>query len=371
MSGFAHILAQSRKELIQFRRDKLSVRLAFLLPVMALLMYGFATRLEAKNIPIAIFNFDNSKLSREYIDRIFATTDFKPSLYTGSDITYPLDNEEAKASIVILPDFSRNVLSGKTAKIEILIDGSDINNARIIKNSFFALTYFFLTANHLYQPQTIIEPVSRIWFNPGRKESLFIVPGAIAVVSWIFPALLAAFALVREKEDGTILLVYTTSLKAYELILGKILAYFIVGFLEFTLVLVIAIVIFKLELIGNIFLFGLNSIFFILTGVAFGVLIGTRTNNQMAALQAVGPVGFLGNMLLSGFIYPVHNILYPISLLSYLVPSRYFIEALRNFFLRGDSISNHLGITLFLFCQSLFLIFVSIKNMQNMQLKDN
>ncbi len=368
MPNLKRIIAQAVKEIIQFRRDTLSVKLAFILPVFALIMYGFATRLEAKNIPIAIFNYDNSKLSRDFIDSIFATADFIPSSYNGDNVIMPLAENLAKASIVILPDFSRKILSNNTANIEILIDGSDINNARIIKNSFFALTNLFLIQEKLPHSISLITPVSRIWFNPGRKEALFIVPGAIAVVTWIFPALLASFALVREKEQGTILLLYASSIKASELILGKILAYFIIGYLEFLLVILLAIFLFKLVIVGNIVTFILNSVFFILTGVSFGTLVGTRVNNQMATLQVVGPVGFLGSMLLSGFIYPIHNIIYPISLLSYLVPARYFIEALRNFFLRGDALDSHLYITTFLISQGLLLIFLAVNNLKSMQL---
>ena len=368
MPNFKRIIAQAVKEIIQFRRDTLSVKLAFILPMFALIMYGFATRLEAKNIPIAIFNYDNSKLSRDFIDSIFATADFIPSSYNGDNVIMPLAENLAKASIVILPDFSRKILSNNTANIEILIDGSDINNARIIKNSFFALTNLCLIQEKLPHSISLITPVSRIWFNPGRKEALFIVPGAIAVVTWIFPALLASFALVREKEQGTILLLYASSIKASELILGKILAYFIIGYLEFLLVILLAIFLFKLVIVGNIVTFILNSVFFILTGVSFGTLVGTRVNNQMATLQVVGPVGFLGSMLLSGFIYPIHNIIYPISLLSYLVPARYFIEALRNFFLRGDALDSHLYITTFLISQGLLLIFLAVNNLKSMQL---
>ncbi len=368
MPNLKCIIAQAVKEIIQFRRDTLSVKLAFILPMFALIMYGFATRLEAKNIPIAIFNYDNSKLSRDFVDSIFATADFIPSSYNGDNVIMPLLKNLAKASVVILPDFSRKILSNNTANIEILIDGSDINNARIIKNSFFALTNLYLIQEKLPHSISLITPVSRIWFNPGRKEALFIVPGAIAVVTWIFPALLASFALVREKEQGTILLLYASSIKASELILGKILAYFIIGYLEFLLVMLLAIFLFKLVIVGNIVIFLLNSVFFILTGVSFGTLVGTRVNNQMATLQVVGPVGFLGSMLLSGFIYPIHNIIYPINLLSYLVPARYFIEALRNFFLRGDALDSHLYITTFLISQGLLLIFLAVNNLKAMQL---
>ncbi|MBX9690210.1 MAG: ABC transporter permease, partial [Candidatus Obscuribacterales bacterium] len=222
-------LAQTRKELYQFRRDPLTMALAYLLPFAALLMYGFATRLEAKDIPVAIVNYDAGKLSRDYVDSIGASKQFVIIPWSGRHVLEPLDDSSAKATVVIPPEFSRNLKMGKHVSVQLIVDGTDVNNARIIKNGFFALTQSFAAQEGLPHKTPLLQPRIRLWFNPGRKESLHIVPGAIALVTWIFPALLAAFAMVREKEQGTILQLYASSISAFELVLGKSIAYFIIG----------------------------------------------------------------------------------------------------------------------------------------------
>ena len=222
------ILSQCKKELAQFQRDRLTLALAFFLPFVTLLIFGFAIRLEAKDIPLAVQDFDRSNLSQQYIERLFATNQFTPVSWQGKPEA-ALDDNRARAAVIIPPDFDRQVKAGKSVDVQVLVDGTDANNARIIKNSIKATTQSFLQSENLMPDTMPIETETRIWFNPGRKESLYIVPGVYAVVLWIFPSLLSAIAMVREKEKGTILQVYASDLSAAELILGKALAYVAVG----------------------------------------------------------------------------------------------------------------------------------------------
>src|SRR5262249_27431305 len=164
-----------------------------------------------------------------------------------------------------------------------------------------------------------------------------IVPGAIALMTWIFPALLSSFALVREKEQGTVLQLYASSITALELVLGKAAAYFVVGMVEAAIVIAGGLIIFGIPFVGNLVFFVICTMLYVLSGVLFGLWAGSRANNQMAAVQICATVGFLGSMLLSGFIYPIRNITYPISLLANFVPARYYIEAARDAFVRGGS----------------------------------
>ncbi len=360
--------AQTLKELYQFKRDPLTVALAYLLPFAALIMYGYATRLEAKDIPVAIANYDSGKLSRNYIDVICASRQFVPVEWSGRHVMEPLDEGRAKASIVIPPDFSRRIKSGKPSNVQILIDATDVNNARIIKNGFIALTNAFLAKEGLPHKTPEVRPAIRLWFNPGRKEALHIVPGAIALVTWIFPALLAAFAMVREKEQGTILQLYASSITAFELIAGKAIAYFCIGFLEAILVISEAILIFGVPFVGNPIVYLFYTVLYVLSGVVFGLWAGTRATNQMAAVQICAMVGFLGSMLLSGFIYPVRNITYPVSLLSNLVAARFYIEASRDAFVRGGDWLAHWYVPLVLALLTAFFLIAGVAGMRKMQL---
>src|SRR6516162_8360995 len=212
------IIAQIQKEIRQFLRDRLTVALAFVLPLITLLILGYAIRLEEKNISIAIQDEDNSPLSRAFTERLLATDQLEGESYTSHDILHSaIDTGRAQAAIIIPPEFSRRFKAGRTASIEVIIDGTDVNNARVIRNSVLAVTQQFQISLQQGPHSPPIKADIRLWFNPGRKESLYVVPGTFGLILWIYPNLLAAIALAREKEQGTILQAYASSITAYEL----------------------------------------------------------------------------------------------------------------------------------------------------------
>jgi ABC-2 type transport system permease protein len=330
------VLSQCHKELAQFRRDRLSLGLAIFLPLVTLLIFGFVVRLEAKNISLVIQDLDNSSLSRSYIERLFATNQFQPTPWSGNDpVRDAVDLGLAKAAMIIPPEFSRQIKAGKESEVQVLVDGTDTNNARVIENSIKATTNFFLRNEKLIPGTDLVAAHVRIWLNPGRKEALYIVPGVYALVFWIFPSLLSAIAMVREKEKGTILQVYASSLTATEFILGKGLAYVLVGVAIATVVLILGSVIFQLGFAGDPTPFLISTPVFLWVSVTFGLLLGVRTSNQNAAVQGVALLGFLTAFLLSGFIYPLSNIPFPLSLIPNVVPARYYIEVARDVYVRG------------------------------------
>ena len=347
------------KELAQFRRDRLTVALAFLLPLLTLFIFGYAIRLEAKDIPLAIQDFDNSPLSRSYIERLYATNQFEPSAWNGKgNPQIALDRSLATAAVIIPPDFSQQIKDGVPSTVQVLVDGTDVNNARVIRGSIQAATQFFLRNSGLQSSPDKIQLHSRIWFNPGREEMLYIVPGTCAVILWLYPSLLASIAMAREKEQGTIVQVYASSLTARELILGKALAYLLIGLGIAILVLTISILLFGLRLAGDP------------TPLLFGIMLGTRLPNVTTAVQAVATTGFLTALLLSGFIYPLSNIPFPLSLLSNVIPTRYFIPIIRDGFVRGTGWAGVWPDILMLALLSLFLFNVARRNLSRMQFPD-
>ncbi|MBD0336235.1 MAG: ABC transporter permease [Cyanobacteria bacterium Co-bin13] len=330
------VLSQCWKELNQFRRDRLTVALAFLLPLAVLLIYGYAIRLEAKNIPLSIQDFDNSFLSRTYVERLVATGQFVPVPDSGSSSTDALDRGRAKVTVIIPPDFARRIQSRQPVTVQALVDGTDVNNARIIQSSLRATTQFFLRSSGLVaaQPPPVQTHV-RLWFNPGRREALYIVPGIFGVILWVFPSMLSAIALVREKEQGTIVQVYASDLSATEWLLGKELAYLIVGLGETLVVMTVATVLFGLRFQGDPTTLLVGTVIYLAAAVAFGLLVGSRAGNQTGAVQGTAIAGFLTALLLSGFIYRLENIPFPLSLLSNVIPARYYIQITRDAFVRG------------------------------------
>lgn len=365
------IFSQSVKELSQFSRDRLTVALAFLLPFLTLVIFGFAIRLEAKNIPIVVQDFDHSFLSRSYIERLFATNQFSAVEWSGNDpIKDAIDPALAKAAVIIPPDFSRLIKSGESSPVQVVIDGSDVNNARVIQNSIQATTRFFLNNSGLPSNPQLVTTRTRIWFNPGRKESLYIVPGTCAVILWIYPSLLAALAMVREKEQGTIVQVYASNMSAVELILGKALAYLAIGLSEAIAIFFISAIVFGLRLAGDPTPLLMGTPIYVGAAVMFGLMLGTRASNQSAAVQGVATVGFLTALLLSGFIYPLSNIPFPLSLVSNIVPARYYIVIIRDAFVRGTGWTGIWIHMLMLIVLGLLLFNATRRNLNRMQLPD-
>lgn len=374
------ILAQCQKEFRQFRRDKLTLALAFILPIITLFIFGFAVRLEAKNIPIFIQDLDQSFLSRSYIDNIYATNQFKkisyfPSFFQSntSENNKPekiIDQGIAKVAIIIPPDFSRKIKLNSPNNIQVIIDGSDVNNARIISNSIQIITTDFLNRINIKLPSNNIITKARLWFNPGRKESLYILPGVYGIVLWLYPSLLAALSVAREKEKGTIIQIYSSGISATEFLLGKLLTYITIGIGQACLVMIIGRLIWKLNLIIEPSSLIIGTILFLISSVSLGLMIGVKSNNQIGAIQGISPIVFLTTFVFSGFLYPIDNLPFVLSIIPYFVPPHYYILITRDAFVRGAGWSN-IWLPMLLLTILGFLIFNMAKNgLKEMRLPD-
>ncbi len=361
------IWTQCIKELAQFRRDRLTVALVLILPMITLLLFGFAIRLETKDIPLVVQDLDHSPLSRAYTERLYATKQFQPVAQADARA---LDRNQAKAAVIIPPDFARRIKAEKPSPVQVVIDGTDGNNARVIKNSIRATNNFFLQSNGLQKTPRRVVAHTRLWFNPGRQESLYIVPGVYAVTLWIFPSLITAIAMAREKEYGTLVQVYASSLSAAELLLGKGLAYLFIGLGQALMVLGSGSFLFHLKFVGDPTPLLLGTPIFLSSSVLFGLFVGARANSQSAAVQGTATTGFLTAYLLSGFIYPVSNIPFPLSLISYIVPARYYIDLTRDAFVRGAGWSSIWYAPLVLVLLSLLLFRGAERTLHRMQLPD-
>jgi ABC-2 type transport system permease protein len=364
------ILSQCIKELAQFRRDRLTVALALILPLGMLLIYGFAIRLEIKNIPLGVQDFDRSPLSRAYMERLYATNQFIPIPLRDSSMSEVMARGIAKAVVVIPPDFSREIKSHHPVSVQVLVDGTDVNNARVIENSIRGVTNFFLRDRHLQPIQQRVTAQVRLWFNPGRKEALYIIPGIYGVIFWVFPSMLAAIAMVREKEQGTIVQVYASNLKAGEWLLGKALAYLLVGLGETLVVMLAGSLVFGIRPIAEPTPLMVGTLTFLAAAVSFGLLVGVRASNQNAAVQGTAIAGFLTAFLLSGFIYPLKNIPFPLSLVSNVIPARYYIVLTRDAFVRGTGWMGVWYVPLVIGLIGLVLFWLAYGSIRKMQLPD-
>jgi ABC-2 type transport system permease protein len=364
------IMTQCVKELAQFRRDRLTLVLAFLLPLTSLLILCFAVRLEIKNVPLLLRDFSNSPLSRSYVERLFATNQFQPTPRSSRESAiYALDRGVAKVAVIIPPDFSRRIEAGEGSDVQVLIDGIDTNNAKVIQNSIDATTSAFLVSAGLESNVNPLAPQLRLWFNPGRKESLYILPGVYGFLLWVFPSLLAAMAMAREKAQGSILQVYASSISAAEFLLGKGLAYLFIGLGEAFILMLVGTLVFGLKLAGDPIPLLIGTPIYVGASVMFGLSIGIVTKDPVSTLQ-VAIIGFLVALLMSGFIYPINNIPFPLVHLTDIVPTRYYIHLARDTFVRGTGWDGVWGSMLTIVLLQLLLFYLAHRGLRQMQLSD-
>jgi len=330
------ILAQVKKELTQLWRDRLTLALAMVLPVLLLLLLSKATSLSVKDIPVVVQDLDKTPMSRLYQEAVGASLSFKlTALPPNVAPEQALLKNQARSALIIPPGFERDLRRGQNTEVQWLIDGTDANTANVMRGKAAAITQNFTIQIQPVAMQPAVRPQIRYWFNPGREDLKYFGPGVLAFGMAMFPPLLAALALSREGELKTILQVYVSSITAFEYLLGKIIAYTIVAWGEWICGMLVLFLVFGLRLAGDPTPLIVATFFYLLCNTCFGAMLGAAIPNQAAAIQATQLGGFLASFLLSGYIFPVENIPMPLRLLSNIVPMRYYLEVIRDAFLRG------------------------------------
>src|SRR5262245_45458182 len=364
------VLAQVKKELTQLTRDKLTLALALVLPVLLLLLLSNATSLTVKDIPVAVQDLDKTPSSRRYIEAVGGSLSFKVSaLPTDMSPQRVLDQNLARAALIIPPHFERDLKRGHTAELQWLIDGTDANTANVMRGKAAAVTQSFNAQVDPNAPRPPIQPQIRYWFNPGREDLKYFGPGVLAFGMALFPPLLAALALSREGELKTILQVYVSSITAFEYLLGKVIAYTIVAWAEWIGGMIILLFGFHLSLAGNPTPLLVGTFFYLLCNVCFGTMLGAAIPNQAAAIQAAQLGGFLTSFLLAGYIFPIENMPVFLRFLSNFVPMRYYLEVIRDAFLRGGGWPAVWHAPLALAALSVFFFWRAWNVMKDMQVK--
>lgn len=361
------IIPQARKELTQIRRDRFALVLASVLPLVLLALMGTAISLSVTDLPIVVQDLDNTPRSRAYIDAMRASLTFRiVELPIDEDPEGALIGNRAKAALIIPRGFSADLERGAAAEAQFLVDASDANSANIIRAAASRITADFSAG---LRPGGVvpIEARIRLWFNPGAKSSQYIAPNMLAVGLSLFPPLLAALAMSREGEQKTILQVYVSSISAHEYLLGKIVAYFLISIVELALSLILAYAMFGLYLRGDPTPFLLSTVLYLFCTVSFGAMVGVAIPNQAAAIQAVQIGGFLLSFLLSGAIFPVSNIPFPLSIVSMLVPARYFILVVNDAMIRGGGWEGVWHVPILLCVFGAFFFFVAWRRLRRMQ----
>jgi ABC-2 type transport system permease protein len=336
------------KECRHILRDPRSLLMALAMPLVLLLLFGMALSLDVDRIPTLVYDADNSALSRELIRQFQGSRYFDIQGYTNNyaAIERGIDRNQILLGLAIPRDYSRHIGAGEHVDVQVLIDGSDSNTASIalgyvdalVRNYAFTLrrdAQNFRGGGKLDPP---IDPRLRVWYNSSLESRNYIVPGLIAVILMIIAALLTSLTIAREWEMGTMEQLLSTPLRPAEVVLGKMLAFFFVGFIDTVIAVSAAVFIFAVPLRGSVLFLALTSCMFLWGALFWGIFISASVRNQLLAYQMGLLTSFLPAFLLSGLVYAIEGMPGPIQAVTYLVPARYFIILLKGIFLKGVGI---------------------------------
>ena len=336
------LVAIARKEIIQLRRDVRSLILAFVLPVLLLILFGYAISWDVDHIDTAVLNQDHSQQSRQLLDAFRASGYFslKSTLQRPEDIGPLLDRGGAEIVLVIPTDFSKNLDAGRPAELQAIVDGSDANTATIVLAYTEAIARSYsmdvaLKGTKLVLPVTM---ESRVWFNEELVSRDMIVPGLVAVIMMIVAAMLTSLTIAREWERGTMEQLAATPVSSVEVVIGKLLPYLAIGLIDVVVTSALGVWLFGVPFRGNLALFIILSTAFLTGALGFGIFISAATRSQLLATQIAMLATFLPAFLLSGFMFAISVMPVPLRILTYLVPARYFLVVTRGIFLKGVGI---------------------------------
>lgn len=337
----SRVRAIAKKELIQVLRDPLSLAMAFLMPVILLLIFGYAITMDVDNLRTVVYDRDKSSLSRELVAQLresgYFTVLESPERPGGIDAS--LDANRAQVAVWIPEDFSENLRRGKRAELQAVVDGSDSNTATIALGYLEGVTERFSQRIKGGLMTPLIDTRVRVWYNSELKSRNYIIPGLIAVIMAVIAALLTSLTIAREWERGTMEQLISTPVKVPELIAGKLIPYFFVGLIDVALSVVMAVFVFGVPFRGNILLLALLSSIFLFGGLSLGILISVVARSQLVASQIAMVVSFLPAFLLSGFMYTIANMPKPLQNVTRIIPARYFVSVLKGIFLKANPLN--------------------------------
>jgi ABC-2 type transport system permease protein len=337
--------AVAKKEFLHILRDARSLILALALPMLMILLFGYALSLDVDQIPTAVLDQDRTPQSRELLERFQASRYFKIVEMADSwrAVEHGIDRGDVGLGIVIAHDYSENLLTGKQAEVQLLFDGSDSNTASIavgyantvVQTYTVELREQFMNRRSGTEMPRSVQPQLRVWYNSELKSKNYIVPGLIAVILMIISALLTSLTIAREWEMGTMEQILSTPLRAEELVLGKMSAFFAVGLVDALIAVAIGVFVFEVPFRGSFLLLFATTWVFLFGALCWGILLSAVARSQLLAFQMGIISSFLPAFLLSGFIFSIENMPRVVQVLTHIVPARYFVTLLKGIFLKG------------------------------------
>lgn len=329
-----------RKEFLQVLRDPSSLAIAFVMPVFLLLLFGYGVSLDAKHIPLGLVVEHISQESREFTAGFEHSEYFRPYYYQDMQTAqHALRGKQIDAIVHLRADFDRQLAGGEPAAIQVILDGVDANNARLLNGYIQGVWQNWLNTRaerHGLRPVAALQLQPRIWYNSALRSRNFLVPGLIALIMTLIGALLTALVMAREWERGTLEALIATPVSVREILLGKLIPYYLLGMGGMLLAIAMAVWLFQVPLLGSLWVLLLCGSLFMLVALGMGLLISIAAKNQFVAGQVAIIVTFLPAFILSGFLFNIDSMPIAVQTFTYLVAARYFVAILQTVFLAGN-----------------------------------
>ncbi len=331
------------KEFIQMRRDRATLRLMLVVPVMQLLIFGYAIRQDVRNLPTAVFDQSRTQESRAFVQRLDATGNFRVARAAGSyeQALAQVNGGRARAAVIIPESYARDLKRARPTQVQVLVDATDpsasqsaIAAAQLVGQRQNLELLGALSAGRITGDQPLVDVRVRPLYNPALKSSLFIVPGIIGMLLSNMLIIITAISVVREREQGTLEQLIVTPLTRTEIMVGKIAPYVLVGYVQMTAVLMVGHLLFRVPIRGSILLIYGVSFLFIVASLALGLFISTLARTQAAAIQSSFLL-LLPNVLLSGFMFPREAMPLVANQIGLVLPLTYFLQFMRGVVLKG------------------------------------
>lgn len=354
-----------RKEFYHILRDKRTLLILFGMPVVMILLFGFAITTEIKDANIAILDHARDEHSELLTNKIFASSYFKLSehLTSETEIEQTFKSGRTKLVVIFEPSFSEKLISDNQAHVQLIADASDPNTANTLVNYLQAIIvdYTFEVNENVGVPYQIVLD-TRMWYNPELKGVYYFVPGLIAILLMLVSAMMTSISIAREKELGTMEVLLASPMQPAQIIISKVVPYVILSLLDAIIILLLGKYVFEVPILGSLSLLFLEVFLFILLALSLGILISTVSATQQTALLLSLLALMLPTILLSGFIFPIENMPLPLRVISNIIPARWFIVIVKSIMLKGSGVALLWQETLIL-CGFIFLfIALSIKN---------
>ena len=355
--SWTRLAAMARKEWIQLRRDPRSMTLAFVLPVLMLLFFGYAITWDVNELDLVVLDQDRTARSRALVEAFQASGYFTvvDRLDAYAEVDGAVGRGDAGSVLVIPPDFTEDLAAGREAPVQLLLDGADANSATIAFNYADAIVDRW-SRDVVLQGRSVQVPLTaevRTWYNPTLESRNMIVPGLIAVIMMTIAAMLTALTIAREWERGTMEQLAATPATKLEILVGKLVPYVAIGLVDVLLIVIAGIVVFGVPFRGPVVVFFAQTLLFLVGALGLGMLISAAAKTQFLATQVALITTLLPAMLLSGFLFEIEAMPDVLQAVTYLVPARYYVVVARGIMLKGVGPS-------VLWIQSVFMIVFAV-----------